>query len=163
MDAKFLLAVAFMLGAGLATPTQGQELSRGQTVYVPVYSRVMHGRESTRRGPETVAFSTMLSIRNVDIAHKIAVRSVRYYDTDGKLLKEEAAAEHDLGPLGTESVFISYENQAGGAGANFIVVWDADTPVDVPIIETVNIHYLGTQAATIVTRGQVIHNSPPKQ
>jgi hypothetical protein len=105
----------------------------------------------------------MLSIRNVDIAHKIAVRSVLYYDTEGKLLKEESTAERDLAPLGTESVFISYEDKSGGAGANFIVVWDADTQVDIPIIETINIHYVGTQAATIVTRGQAIHGSPPKQ
>jgi hypothetical protein len=39
-----------------------------------------------------VAFSTMFSIRNVDIAHKIAVRSVRYHDTDGKLLIMDDAA-----------------------------------------------------------------------
>ena len=163
MHGKRLLAVALMLCTGFAGPTQGQELSRGQTVYVPVYTRVMHGRESAKRGPETAEFSTMLSIRNVDIAHKIAVRSVLYYDTNGKLLKEETAAEHDLAPLGTESVFISYEDKSGGAGANFIVVWDADTQVDIPIIETINIHYVGTQAATIVTRGQAIHGSPPKQ
>jgi hypothetical protein len=63
-----------------------------------------------------------------------------------------------LGPLGTESVFVSYREKEGGVGANFIVVWEAETSIDVPIIETVNTYFLGTAMAVFSTRGQPVHD-----
>jgi hypothetical protein len=35
-------------------------------------------------------------------------------------------------------------------------VWEADVPVDPPIIESVNTHYPGTQLTAFVSRGQPI-------
>jgi hypothetical protein len=164
MFRKLLATAALILCIGPGTRAVGQELSRGQTVYVPVYSRVIYEEPFKEGGqPSTAVFSTMLSIRNVDTAHSIAVRSVLYYDTEGKLLREEQSAARALAPLETESVFISYKDKSGGTGANYIVVWEADTPVDIPIIETVNIHYLGTHMAGFTNRGQPIRGtSKPK-
>jgi uncharacterized protein DUF3124 len=164
MFGRLLLTAVLILCVGPGTRAIGQELSRGQTVYVPVYSRVIYEEPFKEGGqPSTAMFSTMLSIRNVDTTNSIFVRLVLYYATEGKLISEEKSAERNLAPLETESIFISYRDKSGGTGANYIVVWEADTPVDVPIIETVNIHYVGTQMSAFTNRGQPIRGtSKPK-
>ena len=97
----------------------------------------------------------MLSIRNVDPNHSIMVKSVRYYDTDGKLLRDDNAAR-TLAPLASTEVFVEYKDEEGGAGAKFIVVWQADVPVNPPLIESVNAHFIGTQLTVFTSRGQPI-------
>jgi hypothetical protein len=139
-----------------ARAEEGRELSRGQTVYVPVYSHIWYGNLDSRGDPSRLLLASMLSIRNIDPEHGIAVPSVRYYDSDGKLLRDDSAARRTLGPLASADVFAEYKDTAGGAGAKFIVVWEADAPVDPPIIESVNTHYTGTQLTAFVSRGQPI-------
>ena len=131
-------------------------LSTGQTVYVPVYSHIIYGDISPRlRAPFKLLLSSMLSIRNVDPNHSIMVKSVRYYDTDGKLLRDDNAAR-TLAPLASTEVFVEYKDEEGGAGAKFIVVWQADVPVNPPLVESVNAHFTGTQLTVFTSRGQPI-------
>ncbi len=42
-----------------------------------------------------------------------------------------------LKPFGVLEIFVSAEDQRGGAGANFLVEWAADGPISEPVIETV--------------------------
>ncbi len=97
----------------------------------------------------------MLSIRNLDPDHSIVVNKVRYHDTDGKLLKEDNLAR-TLAPLASTDVFVEFKDDTGGAGAKFIVVWQADVPVNPPIIESVNAHFLATQLTVFISRGRPI-------
>ena len=97
----------------------------------------------------------MLSIRNLDPDNNIVVNTVRYYDTDGKLLKEDNLAR-TLTPLASTDVFIEFKDDTGGTGAKFIVVWQADVPVNPPIIESVNTHFTGTQLTAFLSRGRLI-------
>jgi len=101
----------------------------------------------------------MLSIRNIDPEHSIVVRGVRYYDSDGKLLRDENSARRTLGPLGSADVFVEFKDTSGGTGANFLVVWDAEVPVNPPIIESVNTYFIGTQLTAFTSRGQPIQIS----
>ena len=131
-------------------------LSTGQTVYVPVYSHIIYGNIHPRLGaPFKLLLSSMLSIRNIDPNHNIMVKSVRYYDTDGKLLRDDNAAR-TLAPLASTEVFVEFKDEEGGAGAKFIVVWQADVPVNPPLIESVNAHFTGTQLTVFTSRGQPI-------
>ena len=131
-------------------------LSTGQTVYVPVYSHIIYGNIHPRLGtPFKLLLSSMLSIRNVDPNHSIMINAVRYYNTDGKLLRDDNAAR-TLAPLASTEVFIEYKDEEGGAGAKFIVVWQADVPVNPPLIESVNAHFTGTQLTVFTSRGQPI-------
>jgi hypothetical protein len=130
-------------------------LSTGQTVYVPVYSHIFYGNFDRRLAPSTLLLSSMLSIRNVDPNHSIMVKSVRYYDTDGKLLRDDNAAR-TLAPLASTEVFVEFKDEEGGAGAKFIVVWQADVPVNPPLVESVNAHFTGTQLTVFTSRGQPI-------
>jgi hypothetical protein len=148
----FCAAALLTLTGSLALAREDAELSRGQTVYVPVYSHIWYG-DVDYGGPSKLLLSSMLSIRNTDPGHSIAIKAVRYYGTDGKLLREENAALHDLGPLASTDVFVEYKDTSGGTGANFIVVWEADAPVNPPIIETVHTYFRGTQLTTFNSRG----------
>jgi hypothetical protein len=121
----------------------------------PVYSHIWYG-DVDYGGPSKLLLSSMLSIRNTDPGHSITIKAVRYYGTDGKLLREENAALHDLGPLASTDVFVEYKDTSGGTGANFIVVWEADAPVNPPIIETVHTYFRGTQLTTFNSRGTPI-------
>ena len=92
------IAVLLTLMTGAAVAEQKQALSRGQTVYVPVYSHIWYGNVDSRLKASKLDLSSMLSIRNVDPDHSIVVNTVRYHDTNGKLLKEDSLAR-TLAPL----------------------------------------------------------------
>jgi hypothetical protein len=150
------LALVTALGLGPAQAADAPDLSRGQTLYVPVYSHVLHGNLDSRGNPNRVLLSSMLSIRNVDPKGTVKIRSVRYYDTDGNLLRAFDDAMKDLGPLASTDVFIEHKDIAGGSGANFIVEWFSDNPINPPLVETVNVYFFGTQSVAFTSPARAI-------
>lgn len=153
-DVCFLVVVFLTLMT--VTAIAQEKLSQGQTVYVPVYSHIFYGNLDRRSSaPPKLLLSSMLSIRNIDPDRSIVVKAVRYHDTAGKLLREDNAVR-TLPPLASTDVFVEFKDDAGGAGAKFIVVWESDSPVNPPIIESVNTHYIGTQLTSFTSRGQPI-------
>ncbi|MBF0190113.1 MAG: DUF3124 domain-containing protein [Magnetococcales bacterium] len=132
-------------------------MSKGESVYVPVYSSVMHGNLNDNGKPSEILLSSMLSVRNTDPKYPLILTSVQYYDTHGRVLREHLAAPKKLQPMGTMEFFVEYKEREGGSGANFVVTWKAERPINQPILETVQIYHWGTQAQSFVSRGQVIH------
>lgn len=118
-----------------------------RAVYVPVYSRI-YTRDSTR----AVELAATLSVRNTDLAAPIQIESVRYYDSDGALLREHLARPVTLGPLGSREFVVGERDQAGGAGANFLVEWRGGD-VNEPVVEAVMISTASTQGISFVSRG----------
>ncbi len=152
---RFLVALLLLLAG---SPAGAAELSRGQTIYVPVYSHVWHGNLDGSGKPSMLPLSVMLSIRNVDPEHGIVVRAVRYYDTEGKLLKEFYKEPKTLAPLQSTDVFVENKDMTGGAGANFLVLWDADGAVNAPIVEAVHAYFFGTQSLVFTSPGRAIES-----
>jgi len=150
---KILLALLLVF---VASAAGAADLSRGQTIYVPVYSHVAHGNLDSSGKPWTLPLSVMLSIRNIDPASGLTVRAVRYYDTEGKLLREFYAEPKKLAPLQSTDVFVENKDMTGGSGANFLVVWDADSPVNPPIVEAVHAYFFGNQSVVFTTIGRVV-------
>lgn len=149
-------ACAVALIATTALAADPPPMTAGQTVYVPVYSHVLHGNHDRNGKPDEWLLAATLSIRNVDPADGLTVRSIRYYDTRGKLLREYPAGRA-LAPLETIEVFIEHRDKEGGSGANFLVVWDAPKPVNAPIIETVHTNFFGTQSVAFTSPGRPLH------
>ncbi len=131
-------------------------LSKGQTVYVPVYSNVFSA-------PKKIPFylATILSIRNTDMANSITVSSADYYDTKGKLLKRYYQQSLTLAPLESTYIYLAEDDTAGGFGANFIVKWSTLNEVNIPIIECVMIGAKSGQGISFVSPGQVIKAPEP--
>lgn len=103
----------------------------GQTVYVPLYSHVYQANG------ERLMLAGTLSIRNTDPQHGFTLSEVRYYDTEGKLVRDFVETPLTLKPLGSTDFFIKESDAAGGSGANFLVEWVSEHPVQEPVIEAV--------------------------
>lgn len=151
---------AVLLAASSAAAAEPAPLAKGQVLYVPVYSHILHGNLDGRGKPAELLLSSMLSLRNTDPAHAITITSARYYDTDGKLLREFLAKPLVLAPLGSSELFIEHKDKEGGSGANFIVEWKADKAVNTPIVETVNAYFFGTQSVAFTSPARPIQTGP---
>jgi hypothetical protein len=126
-------------------------LSRGQTVYVPVYSNIY---SSPKAVPNHLA--NILSIRNTDLSRIIQVTAVDYYDTSGALVKKYTTETVTLAPLESTHIYLPEAADEGGFGANFIVRWMAGEEVNAPIIECV---MAGNQGRAFITSGRVVKES----
>lgn len=121
--------------ASAAGADDGPELSRGQVLYLPIYSHVYHGDAGRDGKPAETLVSTHVSIRNTDPSAPIRILYARYYDTAGQLVKEYLTAPQKIPPLGTHEIFIPRSDKSGGSGANFLIAWTADAPVNPPLID----------------------------
>lgn len=148
----FLLLIFF---AGILIPVVSSaediQLSAGQTVYVPIYSHIYSGIKA-----RPFDLAAILSIRNTNLKSSINLVCVKYYDSGGKLVKDYLKAPSSLNALGSTRYIIAENDKAGGSGANFIVIWKSDKPVNPPIIEGVMIGTHSGQGISFVSRGQVI-------
>ena len=115
-------------------------------VYVPVYSHIYAS------GGEPKPLETTLSIRNVERSHSIQIDSVRYYDSQGKYLKEYLDGVLILEPLQTSDFLVLNLDHSGGSGANFIVSWNAEVPVQKPIIEAIMVGH----QISFISQGRVL-------
>jgi hypothetical protein len=133
----------------------GQGRSRGQTLYVPVYSHVYWG---SNKRPFNLACT--LSIRNSDTRLPISLTSVEYFDTTGKLVRSYLDQPRELAPLATRNFYVEERDTSGGSGANFIVRWSADTPTNVPIVEALMIGVDSSQGISFICSAQEISEPP---
>ncbi|MBU1366177.1 MAG: DUF3124 domain-containing protein [Gammaproteobacteria bacterium] len=147
---------AFIFAAFLAsTVAWGQEvrpLSKGQTLYLPIYSHMLYGNLGKSGKPSNVLLSSLVSIRNTDIKRSLRIQSAKYFDTNGKLLGERVPAPVVLPPLGTVELFVELNDASGGSGANFIIKWDADQPVNPPLVESLHVNMDGGKAVIFMTQ-----------
>lgn len=156
MRTALSLALALaILAAGPAAADVNRSL--GQVVYVPAYSHIYHGIKK----PTPFYLAVTLSIRNTDPRNSLVLKSVRYYDTDGAMLREYVTAPVKVGPLATKEFIIMQFDKEGGSGANFLLTWESDTPVTDPIVEAVMIGTSSNQGISFLTDGQVIEERRP--
>ena len=150
-----IFILATLLTAGFITgPIQASEvlrLSKGQTVYVPLYSNIFIGDKEL-----TWQLSSLLSIRNTDSALPITILRVEYYDTDGKLVRKYLEKSKQLNPMGSAYFYVKTTDTAGGWGANFLVEWKSEEKVNEPIIESLMTGQRGTHSVSFISLGRVI-------
>lgn len=130
---------------------------QGQLIYVPAYSHVYH------RDGDPYPLTITLSVRNTSIEHPILIKSVRYFDTDGKELKSYLSQPRRLGALATNEFLIERSDTSGGSGANFLVEWTASQSVSEPIVEAVMIDTSGQQGISFARTGTVIRELQPEE
>jgi hypothetical protein len=91
--------------------------------------------------------------------HPIEITLVDYYETQGKLLNKYIETPVILKPLESLRYIIPEKDKSGGSGANFIVEWHSDKPVNRPIIESIMIGTQSTQGISFTSRGREIFDS----
>jgi hypothetical protein len=79
----------------------------GQTIYVPVYSHIY------AKGGKPFLLEATLSVRNSDPKEDITIASVRYYDTNGKLIRDYLEKPLLLKPLATTEFLVAQKEIKG--------------------------------------------------
>ena len=85
----FILPVLILITVALNMPSAlaGElKMTKGQTVYVPVYSHIVVGQRE--RGNINFDLAINVSIRNTDFKNPIIIISADYYDSNGVLVKK---------------------------------------------------------------------------
>lgn len=126
-------------------------LSDGQTIYIPAYSHIYAGNRE-----KPILLTVTVSIRNTDQNHSIKVAKVDYYETQGAIVRKFVDSAVNLNPLESIRYVIPQKDKVGGSGANFIVEWKSDLPVNPPIVETIMIGAGSQQGISFTSRGQVL-------
>lgn len=141
---------------GVALDPNPVEVRKGQVVYVPAYSHIYVGNG------QRYLMAVTLSIRNTSPTDAVVVKSVRYYDSGGNLVKEATEGQLRLGPMATVEYLIPERDPSGGSGANFVVEWVSSAPeIAEPIFETVMVT-THSQGISFSSRGRVIREWQPK-
>ncbi len=152
-----LLAITMLCLHGLVAAQEIPQLSAGQSLYLPIYSHLYHGDVNPRTGkPSETLVSTHVSIRNTDPAAGMKVMSARYYNTEGKLLREFLQQPQAIPPLGTYELYLPRSDSSGGSGANFIIAWVADKPVNPPLVEALHADIREARTLLFVTTARPI-------
>lgn len=152
-----LTAVVAMVAAAAPAIAEGiAPASKGQTVYVPIYSEIRHGNVSSSGKTDTALMSVLVSVRNTDPNTAIRVLAAPYYNSDGVLLRNSLATPKVLPPFGTLEIFVELRENAGGSGANYAVKWDANTAVSPPIVEALHSRFQAGYSMAFISRGRAI-------
>lgn len=133
---------------------QGFKPEIEETVYVPIYSHI-YWEDYTR----VIDLAATLSVRNTDATKPIILKSIRYYDTKGALVKDFLIQPMELGPMATADVVVPRLHTAGGSGANFIVEWMGAQKLSKPLIEAVMINLGSSNNTSFTSRGVVTKTS----
>lgn len=123
-------------------------------VYVPVYSRLVYSE-----GRGVIELSALLTIRNTDPTSPIVIEAVRYYDSSGKLLRDEVSAPGVLAPMASASLLLKKSDEAGGTGASYLVRWRSANPVTEPVLEVLMADLSMSHSLAFTSRGIVTRSS----
>ncbi len=146
------LAIAILGTAFGAHAQEVRSSSKGQTLYLPIYSHMLYGNLGKSGKASYVLLSALVSIRNTDARRPLRVLSAKYFDTNGKLLAERVPVPVMIPPLGTLELFVELNDASGGSGANFIIKWDADQALNPPLVESLHANMDGGKAVIFMTQ-----------
>lgn len=144
--------MALWLVASLATAQEARPLSKGQALFLPIYSNMLYGNIGRSGSANKVMLSALVSIRNTDPRRSLRVVSARYFETQGKFLREYVPAPVVLPPFGTLELFVELHDDTGGSGANFHIKWEADTAINPPLVEALHANMDSGKAVILTTQ-----------
>lgn len=136
---------------------QTPPVSLGQMLYLPIYSHIYHGDLDKQGKPTQTLLSAHVSIRNTNTLESLKILYARYYDTDGKQLKEFIPKPLIIPPLGTHELFVQRSDVSGGSGANFLIGWSADSSVNPPLVEALHADIQPARTLIFITSARPIY------
>lgn len=151
MKLKVLSALTFLLMLPAVSISQ-EALTKGQSVYLPVYSTIYFGDKKNEFN-----LTVTVNIRNTNTNNSIKIESIKYYSTDGKLISKFTGSAFKLDPLQSYQVVIKESDTSAGIGGHFIIRWSADKKVNRPVIESVMIGTKQQQGISFMCEGVVIN------
>jgi len=108
-------------------------LEIAQDVYVPAYSDIYYESEE-----KTTYLTVILSLRNTSFSDTLYFDKIDYYSSSGELLKSYIDKVLVLRPMESMEYIVKASEKKGGAGANFVVSYQAKTNLkNPPLIESI--------------------------
>lgn len=153
---RAVVGLSAALFLSLAWAQKGNPLTFGEVLYLPIYSHIYHGDLDAQGKPRQTLLSVHVSIRNTNTQNPLTIQYARYYDTDGKLLKEYLPAPLTIAPLGTHELFVPRSDASGGSGANFLISWSAPSAVNPPLVEALHSDLQPARTLIFVTAARPI-------
>ena len=102
---KRVVLVIVILLFFVGNANAGEPLSKGESVYVSIYSNVFSGVKL-----HALELSGMLSIRNTDPKYSISILKANYYDSKGEILERYITQPLKLKPLeSTQCIYFFLE------------------------------------------------------
>ncbi|MEQ6122036.1 DUF3124 domain-containing protein [Reichenbachiella sp. MALMAid0571] len=121
------------------------------TVYVPIYSDIYSKTKDSR-----FLLTATLSIRNTSLVDTIYMNSIDYYNTQGDLVRSYIENTSYLRPMETIDYVIEQDDDTGGSGANFLIIWSARHKHVKPVFQAIHISTNGQQGVSFTTEGKSI-------
>ncbi len=118
-------------------------------IYVPAHSSVSWGFDRVES-----EMAITLYIRNVNEKQGIVVHSARYFNSEGKLVRNYVEQPGMLGPMATAGYVVAREDTSGGRGASFLVEWSGAEDGEAPMAEAVMLGQNGNLGISFTTVGR---------
>lgn len=154
---RLMMAIAALSCCAFAAAQNTPALAAGQVLYLPIYSHIYHGDQDKQGRPSQTLLSAHVSIRNTDTQIPLKILYARYYDTDGKLVREFLPSPLTIQPLGTHELFVPRGDVSGGSGANFLIAWTAGTAANPPLVEALHADVQPARTLIFVTTARPIN------
>lgn len=104
-----------------------------QDVYVPAYSDIYYESEDKK-----TFLTVILSLRNTSFSDTLYFDKIDYYSSSGELLKNYIDKILVLRPMESMEYIVKASEKKGGAGANFVVSYQAKSNLkNPPFIESI--------------------------
>jgi len=104
-----------------------------QDVYVPAYSDIYYESEDKK-----TYLTVILSLRNISFSDTLYFDKIEYYSSSGELLKRYIDKVLVLRPMESMEYIVKASEKKGGAGANFVVSYQAKANLkNPPFIESI--------------------------
>jgi hypothetical protein len=137
----------------LGPVTEAAQQAEGQrgVIYVPAHSSVYWGFDRVES-----EMAITLYIRNLNQKQGIVVHSARYFNSDGKLVRNYVEQPGVLGPMATADYVIQRLDTTGGTGASFLVEWSGAADGEAPMVEAVMIGQHGNLGISFTSVGRAL-------
>lgn len=144
-------AEAFYPSSLTLKDTDTTEQLTGQVLYLPVYSNIPQQIDA-----QNFDMSAFVAVHNTDFKTPITISRALYFNGAGLPVHDFLVnGSVMINPLATYDFKIPYEDTSG-LGANFIIEWISDSPVNIPLIESVTISLKPNQSVAVLSTGRVV-------
>jgi hypothetical protein len=153
---RFLLIIAIvfiLINVIIPFESAAIELSKANTIYVPVYKSFYQSYGSTR---DAYGLTSTACFHNTDPKFAIAIYAIEYYDSNGKLINKLIDAPVTIKPWTSKEITLQYSTQPEDFGAHLIVRWKSDQPVNPPLVEVLMVGQVLNRGVSFLTRGYAI-------
>lgn len=99
---------------------------------MPAYSEVFYGR-----GGVNFELAVTLAVHNTGLDSSIMIQSVRYYDTNGNVVRNYISEPVEVSPLATTGFLVQDSDRSSGQGVNLSWERVAEEPVHEPIMQAI--------------------------